>query len=169
MEAAEIILINEFRHSPGLIEQLEEPNSLQKGEKEPARYAEQSTHGIFSTRNPLWKVGKISSYRQASQNSTKKLEPESIEAAQSAIAHNQCESERELLKSARDYLAEWLVKSAVEVAFNTQRFITEQDLRNTEKKNPQFGCRLLLTDSTNPEQSDVTLLLGELIIVLLLS
>lgn len=166
MEAAEIILINEFRHSPGLIEQLRKnPNSLQKGEKKSLRdMLNNRLMGIFLDEESHYrKVGKVF-LRIAKQVKIqqKKLEPESIEAAQSAIAHNQCESEaRELLKSARDYLAEWLVKSAVEVAFNTQRFITEQDLRNTEKKNPQFGCRLLLTDSTNPEQSDVTLLLGE--------
>ncbi len=166
METAEIILINEFRHSPGLIEQLrKDPNSLQQGERK-------SLRDMLNNRLLEIFLDEESHYRKVSKIflriakrvkiQQKALEAESTEAAQSAIADDQYESEaRELLRSARDYLAEWLVKSAVEVAFNTQRFITDQDLFNAEKKNPQFGCRLLLTHSTNAEQSDVTLLLGE--------
>lgn len=166
MEAAEIILINEFRYSPGLIEQLREnPNSLQQRERK-------SLRNMLNNRLMQIFLDEESHYRKVSKVflriakrvkiQQKALEAESTEAAQSAIADDQYEPEaRELLRSARDYLDEWLVKSAVEVAFNTQRFITDQDLFNTEKKNPQFGCRLLLTHSTNAEQSDVTLLLGE--------
>ncbi len=166
METAEIILINEFRHSPGLIEQLrKDPNSLQQRERK-------SLRDMLNNRLLEIFLDEESHYRKVSKIflriakrvkiQQKALEAESTEAAQSAIADDQYESEaRELLRSARDYLAEWLVKSAVKVAFNTQRFITDQDLFNAEKKNPQFGCRLLLTHSTNAEQSDVTLLLGE--------
>lgn len=166
METAEIILINEFRHSPGLIEQLrKDPNSLQQGERKSLRdMLNNRLLEIFLDEESHYrKVGKIFLLiAKQVKIQQKALESESIEAAQSAIADNQYESEaRELLKSARDYLAEWLVKSAVELAFITQRFITDQDLFNTEKKNLQFGCRLLLTDSSNVEESEVTLLLGE--------
>lgn len=166
MEAAEIILINEFRYSPGLINQLiENRESWSQIEKKSLREKlNDRLMGIFLDEESHYrKVGKIFLLiAKQVKIQQKALESESIEAAQSAIADNQYESEaRELLKSARDYLAEWLVKSAVELAFITQRFITDQDLFNTEKKNLQFGCRLLLTDSSNVEESEVTLLLGE--------
>jgi len=166
MEAAEIILIHEFRYSPGLINQLiENRKSWSQIEKKSLRKKlNDRLMGIFLDEESHYqKLSKIFlRIAKRVKIQQKALESESTEVAQSAIAGDQYESEaRELLRSARDYLAEWLVKSAVEVAFNTQRFITDQDLFNTEKKSPQFGCRLLLTDSTNAEQSDVTLLLGE--------
>jgi hypothetical protein len=115
MEAAEIILIKEFRHSPGLIEQLRKnPKSLHQGKRKNLRdMLNNRLMAIFLDEESHYrKVSKIF-LRIAKQViiQQKALESNSIEAAQSAIADDQYESEaRELLRSGRDYLAEWLVK-----------------------------------------------------------
>ena len=166
MEAAELLLLREFRHSPGLIEQLREgknPWQQEEGTSIREMLSTQLIDIFLEHERHYNKVSKIflriarqtALHKEASESST-------INAAQSAFSNIQYEAEsRKLFNSARAFLSEWLVNASVDAAYNIQRFITDEGLINTEKKNPQFGCRLLLTDSTNAEQSDVTLLLGE--------